>query len=116
MIMDIRYQLEEFLLQAGGWVQIPAICVRFAIDERQLRAVGRLPSLLDGFAVTGSKGAIHHEFLSNDEFAKLERSLGRHAISELRRRKRWRQARQGRVKREHGLTWESHTHQGVMLL
>ena len=113
--MNIKGQIEEFLFQAGGWVQIPVICARFAIDERQLRAVGRLPSILDEFAVTGKQGAIHHEFLSSDEFGKLERSLGRHAIAELRRRKRWRQARYNRLTRRGQFAIEQHTGQGVML-
>lgn len=115
MIMDIKPQIEAFLIQAGGWVPIEVICARFCINERKLRAVGRLPGLLDDFAVTGDKGAIHHLHLSTEEFGRMDRRIGRHGISELRKRKRWRQGRQRTLKTTRaGYSWEKESGQGLL--
>jgi hypothetical protein len=63
-------------------------------SDRLLRAQDGKPGPLDNFAFSHpSRGIIHHRFLPQKDFIRLDNSLGRHAISELRKRKRRRQAR-----------------------
>jgi hypothetical protein len=93
--LQLQREIEAFLLQAGGWVSREALVERFDVNERSLRAKGRRPGLLDGFAVSCSDGGfIHHKFLPTDEWLQIKHRMRRHAVAELRKTKRWDEGRQ----------------------
>lgn len=95
---DLAAQIEAHLLARGGFVSTREICSVFEIPERRLRQDADRPGLLDGFAVSstreGHSGYIHHHFLPTPEWLAIKHRMRRHAISELRRVRRWDTARQ----------------------
>lgn len=95
MTDDLPTRIERYLLERGKWVSAGDIVKEFQLrDDRVLRAKDGEPGPLDNFAFSHtSRGIIHHRFLTTKEFLRLDNSLGRHAISQLRKRKRRRQAR-----------------------
>lgn len=61
MISDNLPQLiSDYLLTRADWVPVEEICTRFGINERLLRAHGRRPSLISGFAISSSTRGIKH--------------------------------------------------------
>lgn len=78
--MNIKTQIELYLLAARTWVSVRAICDRFAIPERSLRARGKKAGPLDAFAFSHPMhGIIHHRYLPDPDFFRLDNSLGRQA-------------------------------------
>ncbi len=97
---DLQAEIESFLLARGTWVSASEIVEHFGLgDDRVLRARKRNPGLLDNFAFAhAAHGVIHHLHLPQKDFLRLDNSLGRHAISELRKRKRRRAARRNCIR------------------
>ena len=95
--MNLATRIELHLLQAGGFVPTREICDKFDIPERNLRAKGGEPGMLDDFAVSstaaGQSGFIHHRHLPEEAFASIAGRIRSHGIAELRKIKHWRQAR-----------------------
>lgn len=92
---DLQIRIEKFLLERGTWVSAGHIVDCFGLSStRDLRANDGKPGLLDHFAFTHpGHGVIHHRFLPQADFVRLNNSLGRHAVSELRKYRRRRDAR-----------------------
>lgn len=92
---DLQIRIERFLLDRATWVSAGEIVQQFGLrDTRSLRADNGKPGLLDQFAFSHpAHGIIHHRFLPQRDFLRLDNSLGRHAIAELRKRKLRRLAR-----------------------
>jgi hypothetical protein len=116
---DTAADIERWLLDLASWVPASAICERYGIPERQLRADGRRPGLLDEFAVSstrnGHNGYIHHKYLPTEEWLPIKHRLRKHAVAELRRVKVWTRAR-ARVLSPAPAPAEAHTGQLVMSL
>jgi hypothetical protein len=119
MDTDLQSEIESFLLGLASWCPAEVIVERFGVPERRLRADGRRPGLLDGFAVSstrnGANGYIHHKFLPTEEWLPIKHRLRKHAVAELRRVKVWSQAR-ARVLMPAPQPTERHTGQLVMAL
>jgi len=113
------HQIETHLLAAGGWVPTGQICEVFQITERSLRQAGERPGLLDQFAVSSTRqnqsGYIHHRFLPTADWLPIKHRLRRHAIAELRRVRRWDQARKHCLTGKRPYQTERHTGQLVFL-
>jgi hypothetical protein len=105
------------LLAAGGFVPTSQICEVFSLNDRQLRSVGTKAGLLDSFAVSSTKngqhGFIHQRYLPTDQWLPIKHRLLRHAIAELRKVKRWEQARKQTTTR---LNYKQEVHSGQLLL
>jgi hypothetical protein len=97
MTDPLANDIERLLLDRADWVPVSDICAAAGIKERALRADAGRPGLLDHCAVSstrnGSTGYIHHRFLTTSEWLPIKHRLRRHAVSELRRLRRWSQAR-----------------------
>lgn len=95
-------EIEAWLLELGSWVPAAAIVERFGVPERQLRADGVRPGLLDAFAVSSTRnnhsGFIHHKFLPTADWLPIKHRLIKHALGELRRARAWDAARR-RIRR-----------------
>jgi hypothetical protein len=114
---ELPAQIERFLLDRGTWVRAREIVDRFGLpDDRCLRARGRKPGLLAGFAFSHpAHGIIHHRHLNQRDFLRLDNALGRHGISELRARKLRRLARRRCLDSPQFPTTETHSGQLVFL-
>ena len=95
--MDLARQIELHLLERGDWVSVQDLCSRFAIKPRMLRADGDRDGLLDDIAVSSTRGGehgfIHINLLGAPDYIRAKRRLRKHGIRELRKVKRWEQAR-----------------------
>lgn len=112
-------QIEIFLLTRATWVSTREICGHFDLPERALRADGERPGLLDGFAVSstrgGESGYIHHRYLPPAEWLPIKHRLRRHAIAELRKVRAWDRGRQNTLAGKRPDLRELHTNQLLLL-
>jgi hypothetical protein len=112
-------QIELHLLAAGDWISTTDLCQRFGIRERSLRQDGRRPGLLDGFAVSstrgGQSGFCHHRHLPTKEWLPIKHRLRRHAISELRKLRAWTNARTRCLTGQRPTLQERHTGQLLLI-
>lgn len=117
---ELATQIEAYLLARGGWVPAIEICKRFSIPDRLLRQDGRRPGLLDNCAVSstrgGQSGFIHHRFLPTEQWLPIKHRLLRHGISEIRRVRRWDQARRNILSGPRTELTEAHTGQTLLPL
>jgi hypothetical protein len=115
--MDLARQIELHLLDRAEWVSVQDLCTRFAIRPRMLRADGDRDGLLDNFAVSSTRGNqhgfIHINLLSSDDYIRAKRRLRKHGIRELRKVRRWEQAR---ARARIGLKPTIERHTGQLLL
>jgi len=116
--MALTENIEAHLLAAAGWVPTRELCERFDITDRSLRQAGTRPGLLDAFAVSstrdGQSGYIHHRHLDTPDWLPIKHRLRRHAIAELRRVKRWGQARSNCLTGKFPAQEERFTHQATL--
>lgn len=74
--------IETYLLRHEGWVSAEALCEKFDLDERLLRAVGLRPGLCSGFAISGQKGYRHALCATPGEWEAFAARLTAHADGE----------------------------------
>lgn len=113
--MNIAQQIEDFLLQSGGWVPAQLVCARFCVTERSLRAKGDEPGVMDGFAVSSTAGYKHVALLTVAEYLAVKHRLRWHSANQFRKTKRWDKARQRCIKTVPPVRIESQTGQVVLL-
>lgn len=115
--MSLPAQIELYLLNRGAWVSVDDLCTRFAIRPRMLRADGARDGLLDNFAVSSTRGNehgfIHINLLSALDYIRAKRRLRKHGIRELRKVRRWEQAR---ARARIGINPTTERHTGQILL
>ncbi len=86
--------IEQFLLESRGWVSTAAICAKFAIRERALRALGDKPGLCTEFAISGDQGFRHISTATDAEFRRFYARGRNHGIRQLVRLRRLQRKRQ----------------------
>jgi len=92
-LTSLQLRIEQLLLDRKDWVQAEELCTIFGVQERQLRAIGHTPGLLDLFAVSSHLGYRHVATLDIDDFAKARHRLRRHAAAQFKKARRWSLAR-----------------------
>lgn len=117
VLRALARQIELHLLDRGDWVSVQDLCTRFAIRSRLLRADGDRDGLLDDFAVSSTRGNehgfIHINHLGAADYIRAKRRLRKHGIRELRKVRRWEQAR---ARARIGLNPPAERHTGQLLL
>ena len=78
-------EVEAFLLRETTWVRSDAICLRFQVRERYLRAFGDQPGICSAFAISGMKGFRHIRCCTDAEWMEFRMQLNAHATSEMSR-------------------------------
>lgn len=91
--MNLSSQIELYLLERADWVPVKDICIKFGVDQRALRATGKTPGLCDTFAISSNAGYKHASLINSQEYLSHKHRLRKHAIQELRKARRWDQAR-----------------------
>lgn len=115
--MTLARQIELYLLDKGTWVSVAELCRRFEIRDRQLRADGDRDGLLDDFAVSSTRGRehgyMHVHCIEREDYLRAKRRLRKHSIRQLRKTKKWEQAR---ARQRKGLPPHPVTLEGQILL
>lgn len=113
---DLALRIETHLQATPGWVSASELAHLFGVNPRRLRAVGRKPGLLDGFAISSPEGYKHIRQASQEEFDQIRGGLRAHAFAELRKVLAWEQARHNQLTGPRAFLTEKLTGQGVMPL
>lgn len=93
--MELKTQIEVWLLTQTDWVPSAVICERFQVDERKLRASNGHPGLLTEFAISHSRlGYKHVRHATKEEYIEARSQAVSHIKSDAKRVRGWDQRRQ----------------------
>ena len=90
---NLRQQIELWLITQREWVPAAAICERFGVKERQLRADRDRPGLCSEFAISSDAGFKHLRNATETEFDQARDRILSHLKHEAKRVRSWTQRR-----------------------